>query len=67
MVIADPAQMARKGFRVFWYLAGYAYTRKTGQDYEYEVALRTRAGRSTADWMREDEDSAERQNGPGCQ
>src|SRR5262245_61728803 len=36
-VLADPTQMARQGFECFAYLASYAYRRKTGEGYEYEV------------------------------
>jgi Protein of unknown function (DUF4240) len=52
-VLADPTQMAREGFESFAYLASYAFRRKTGADYEYEVGIDTWAGCNKAGWMRE--------------
>lgn len=51
-VLADPKRMARQGFETFAYLARYAYERKTGADYEYEVGIDTWAGCNKAGWMR---------------
>jgi hypothetical protein len=51
--LADPTQMAREGFETFAYLAGYAYRRKTGGCYEYEVGIHAWAGCNKAGWMRE--------------
>jgi Protein of unknown function (DUF4240) len=52
-VLSDPTQMAQEGFESFSYLASYAFQRKTGQDYEYEVGINTWAGCNKAGWMRE--------------
>ena len=51
-VLADPTQMARQRFETFAYLARYAYERKTGGEYEYEVGINTWAGCNKAGWMR---------------
>ncbi len=52
-VLADPTRMDRQGFESFGYLAHYAYQRKTGEDYEYEVSIDTWAACNKAGWMSE--------------
>ena len=52
-VLADPTQMARQGFEGFAYLASFAYQRKTGADYPYEVGIDTWAGCNKAGWLSE--------------
>jgi hypothetical protein len=52
-VLADPSAMARQGFESIAGLANYAYQRKTGLDYPYEVGIDTWAGSNKAGWMRE--------------
>ena len=51
--LADPTQMARQRFESFAYIASYAYKRKTGEDYEYEVGIHAWAGCNIAGWMRD--------------
>jgi hypothetical protein len=50
-VLADPTQMAKEGFESFAFLPSYAYKRKTGEEYEYEVGIDTWAGCNKAGWM----------------
>ncbi len=52
-VLGDPTQMATEGFESFGYLAGYAFQRKTGAEYEYEVGIHSWAGCNKAGWMSE--------------
>jgi hypothetical protein len=52
-VLGDPTQMARQRFESFAYLARFAYERKTGDGYEYEVGINTWAGCNKAGWIRD--------------
>jgi hypothetical protein len=54
-VLTDPTQMAREGFEPLLGLPHWAYMRKTGRFYEYEVGISEWAGCNKAGWMREDE------------